>query len=125
VQTEIPRPVLRKKKALVVGIANEHSIAYGCAKAFREVVCRVGYHGCRFYLRFPGDSLWTPFNRPDHLCGWGNQYHGLGEVMHKISKKSSGKNYWINFKCRKLVGADLSAQNSDGFICSYPDKNKS
>jgi enoyl-[acyl-carrier protein] reductase I len=25
------------KKALVVGIANEHSIAYGCAKAFREL----------------------------------------------------------------------------------------
>ena len=29
------RPVLAGKKALVVGIANEHSIAYGCAKAFR------------------------------------------------------------------------------------------
>jgi enoyl-[acyl-carrier protein] reductase I len=28
-------PVLEGKKALVVGIANEHSIAYGCAKAFR------------------------------------------------------------------------------------------
>jgi enoyl-[acyl-carrier protein] reductase I len=34
---EIPRPVLEDKKALVVGIANEHSIAYGCASAFREV----------------------------------------------------------------------------------------
>jgi enoyl-[acyl-carrier protein] reductase I len=34
---EGPRPVLKGKKALVVGIANEHSIAYGCAKAFREV----------------------------------------------------------------------------------------
>ena len=29
-----PRPVLKDKKALVVGIANEHSIAYGCAAAF-------------------------------------------------------------------------------------------
>lgn len=29
-------PVLEGKKALVVGIANEYSIAYGCAKAFRE-----------------------------------------------------------------------------------------
>jgi enoyl-[acyl-carrier protein] reductase I len=28
-------PVLAGRKALVVGIANEHSIAYGCAKAFR------------------------------------------------------------------------------------------
>jgi enoyl-[acyl-carrier protein] reductase I len=34
---EIPRPVLNDKKALVVGIANEHSIAYGCATAFREL----------------------------------------------------------------------------------------
>jgi enoyl-[acyl-carrier protein] reductase I len=34
---EIPRPVLKGRKALVVGVANEHSIAYGCAKAFREL----------------------------------------------------------------------------------------
>ncbi|MDA8139598.1 MAG: SDR family oxidoreductase, partial [Desulfobacteraceae bacterium] len=33
----IPRPVLQGKKALVVGIANDHSIAYGCARAFREL----------------------------------------------------------------------------------------
>jgi enoyl-[acyl-carrier protein] reductase I len=31
------RPVLEGKKALVFGIANEDSIAYGCAKAFRSV----------------------------------------------------------------------------------------
>jgi enoyl-[acyl-carrier protein] reductase I len=28
---------LKGKKGLVVGIANNHSIAYGCAKAFREL----------------------------------------------------------------------------------------
>ncbi len=33
----VPRPLLQGKKALVAGIANEHSIAYGCAKAFREL----------------------------------------------------------------------------------------
>ena len=33
----IPQPVLSGAKALVVGIANEHSIAWGCAKAFREL----------------------------------------------------------------------------------------
>jgi enoyl-[acyl-carrier protein] reductase I len=32
-----PRPILKDAKALVAGIANEHSIAYGCAKAFREL----------------------------------------------------------------------------------------
>jgi enoyl-[acyl-carrier protein] reductase I len=35
--TEVPRPVLKGSKALVVGVANQHSIAYGCAKAFREL----------------------------------------------------------------------------------------
>jgi enoyl-[acyl-carrier protein] reductase I len=33
----VPQPVLSASKALVVGIANEHSIAWGCAKAFREL----------------------------------------------------------------------------------------
>ncbi len=33
----VPHPALAGKKALVVGVANEHSIAYGCAKAFREL----------------------------------------------------------------------------------------
>ena len=33
----VPRPVLTGTKALVVGVANQHSIAYGCAKAFREL----------------------------------------------------------------------------------------
>src|ERR1700750_1963162 len=31
------RPVLSGQKALVVGVANNQSIAYGCAKAFAEV----------------------------------------------------------------------------------------
>ena len=34
---ESPRPILKGKKALVIGIANDSSIAYGCAKAFREL----------------------------------------------------------------------------------------
>ena len=38
---EGPRPVMKEKKALVVGIANEHSIAYGCARAFRELGAEV------------------------------------------------------------------------------------
>ena len=34
---DIPRPVLKGSKALVVGVANQYSIAYGCAKAFHEL----------------------------------------------------------------------------------------
>lgn len=35
--TETLRPVLSGTRALVVGIANENSIAYGCASAFRQL----------------------------------------------------------------------------------------
>jgi len=35
--TETRNPVLKGKRALVVGVANEYSIAYGCAKALHEV----------------------------------------------------------------------------------------
>jgi enoyl-[acyl-carrier protein] reductase I len=38
---DIPRPVLAGRKALVVGVANEYSIAYGCAKAFHELGAEV------------------------------------------------------------------------------------
>jgi enoyl-[acyl-carrier protein] reductase I len=34
---DVRQPVLKDSKALVIGIANEHSIAYGCAKAFHEL----------------------------------------------------------------------------------------
>lgn len=34
---DIPRPVLKDHRALVVGIANDSSIAWGCASAFREL----------------------------------------------------------------------------------------
>ena len=34
--SEVNRPILTGHKSLIVGIANEDSIAYGCAKAFRE-----------------------------------------------------------------------------------------
>ena len=36
--TDLPAgQALLGKRAVVLGIANEHSIAYGCAKAFREL----------------------------------------------------------------------------------------
>jgi len=51
--TEIhPRPILEGKKALVAGIANEHSIAYGCAKAFREL-------GAELAITYTGEKTRT------------------------------------------------------------------
>ena len=36
-KTKVPSPALKGSKALVVGVANDQSIAYGCAAAFREL----------------------------------------------------------------------------------------
>ncbi|WP_454739737.1 enoyl-ACP reductase FabI [Cupriavidus necator] len=38
---QIQQPILANAKALVCGIANEHSIAYGCAKAFHDLGAEV------------------------------------------------------------------------------------
>jgi enoyl-[acyl-carrier protein] reductase I len=34
---EISQPILKGQKTLIAGIANEYSIAYGCAKAFQKL----------------------------------------------------------------------------------------
>jgi enoyl-[acyl-carrier protein] reductase I len=46
------RPILEGKKALVAGIANEHSIAYGCAKAFHEL-------GAELAITYAGEKTRT------------------------------------------------------------------
>jgi enoyl-[acyl-carrier protein] reductase I len=38
----VTQPPLQGRKALVVGVANEHSIAWGCAAAFRQLGAEVG-----------------------------------------------------------------------------------
>ncbi|HEX2973600.1 MAG TPA: SDR family oxidoreductase, partial [Tepidisphaeraceae bacterium] len=40
--SDIPLPTLKGQKALVLGIANEHSIAYGCARAFHRLGAELG-----------------------------------------------------------------------------------
>ncbi len=40
--TDSIRPVLAGMKALVIGIANESSIAYGCASAFHRAGAEIG-----------------------------------------------------------------------------------
>lgn len=41
IRPESRPPVLAGRRALVVGVANEHSIAWGCARAFRELGAEV------------------------------------------------------------------------------------
>jgi hypothetical protein len=58
---EIPRSVLKGAKALTVGIAKKNSIAYGCAKAFREpradLAC--AYLATPYVRRLSGETLFA------------------------------------------------------------------
>ena len=47
---------LANKKGLVVGIANEHSIAWGCAKAFHDA-------GAELAITYQGDKA-KPYVQP-------------------------------------------------------------
>jgi enoyl-[acyl-carrier protein] reductase I len=66
----IPRPVLKDVKALVFGVANQDSIAYGCAKAFRELGAELAItyvnEKTRTYVeplaRELGASIFTPLD---------------------------------------------------------------
>lgn len=60
---------LRGKKALVVGIANESSIAYACAKAFRQAGAELAIT----YLNEKAERFVRPIAEelePPSLCRW-------------------------------------------------------
>jgi enoyl-[acyl-carrier protein] reductase I len=62
------RPVLTGHKTLVTGIANEHSIAYGCAKAFRTAGAELAItwlnDKARAYVEPLGKALDAPIMAP-------------------------------------------------------------
>ena len=74
--SETIRPVLAGQKALVVGVANDQSIAYGCAKAFRDRRRRPRHHLAERAGRGPMSSRWreeleAPITAPLDVVGPG------------------------------------------------------
>ncbi len=67
-KTGIHGPALQDRKALVVGIANEHSIAYGCGVAFRELGADVAVtylnEKARSYVAPLAEALEAPIFMP-------------------------------------------------------------
>ncbi len=86
---EIPRPPLKGKKALIVGIANDQSIAYGCAKAFHELGADVAItylnDKSRKFVEPLASALKAPIFMPLDVAKPGE----LVAVFEKIAKKWS------------------------------------
>ena len=82
-----PPPVLAGMKALVVGIANEHSIAYGCAQAFHELGAQLAIT----YINEKTKSYVEPLARklaaPIFMQLDVSQPEGLEAVFERIEKK--------------------------------------
>jgi enoyl-[acyl-carrier protein] reductase I len=64
----VANPVLAGKHALIVGIANEHSIAYGCASAFRSLGAELALtylnDRARIHVKPLADALSAPIFLP-------------------------------------------------------------
>lgn len=85
-QTKVPQPPLKGAKALIVGIANDQSIAYGCARAFRELEADLAIT----YLNDKAKSYVEPLARelgaPLFLPMDFSQPNSLESVFERITK---------------------------------------
>src|SRR3954469_9287093 len=93
------RPVLAGQKALVVGVANDQSIAYGCAKAFRTVGAELAItwlnERARGYVEPLAQELEAPITGPLDVSVPGQleavfdrireQWGGLDILVHSIA----------------------------------------
>lgn len=96
---QTPRPVLQGARVLVTGMANEHSIAYGCARAFAELGAELAItyadDKTRGYVEPLAQALKAPIlmpldvTRPEQLDAVfetiERQWGGLDIVVHSIA----------------------------------------
>ena len=84
---EAIRPVLRGHKALVVGIANDQSIAYGCARAFRDAGADIAVtwlnEKARTYVEPLADELEAPIRAELNVAVPGQLEAVFDEVARK------------------------------------------
>lgn len=84
---EAIRPVLTGHKALVVGIANDQSIAYGCARAFRDAGAELAVtwlnDKARPHVEPLADALEAPIKAPLNVAKAGQ----LEAVFEEIDRK--------------------------------------
>ncbi len=84
------QPILANAKALVSGIANEHSIAYGCAKAFHDVGAEVALtyanDKARQYVEPVAQELASPIFLPLDVCNEAEMERLFREIRAKWGK---------------------------------------
>jgi enoyl-[acyl-carrier protein] reductase I len=82
-----PQPILKDTKALVTGIANEHSIAYGCAKAFHELGATLAITYANDKTRPYVEPLATALGAPIFMPFDASRQTELEAVFERIGKE--------------------------------------
>ncbi|MGH7070764.1 MAG: enoyl-ACP reductase FabI [Acetobacteraceae bacterium] len=116
--SETIRPVLSGKKALVVGVANEHSIAFGCAKAFRTVGADLAVtwlnDKARQYVEPLAQELEAAITAPLDVTVPG-QLESLFEIITRRWGRLDILVHSIAFAPRQDLQAGLLSCSADGF----------
>lgn len=81
------QPILNDTKALVTGIANEHSIAYGCAKAFHELGAKLAITYANDKTRPYVEPLATALDAPIFMPLDVSRQSELEAVFERIDKE--------------------------------------
>ncbi|MGA7778597.1 MAG: enoyl-ACP reductase FabI [Paraburkholderia sp.] len=81
------QPILNDTKALVTGIANEHSIAYGCAKAFHELGAKLAITYANDKTRPYVEPLATALDAPIFMPLDVSRQSELEAVFERIDKQ--------------------------------------
>ena len=92
-------PLLAGKKALIFGVANDHSIAWGIAKALHEQGCEIGFSSVEMLIEKRvkplADSIGSKFVEPCDVqndadidrvfARWGKEMGSLDVVVHALA----------------------------------------
>ena len=116
--TEVARPVLLGKRALIVGIANERSIAYGCAAAFHELGAELAItylnDRARPHVKPLADELGASVFMPLDVSAPG-ELEALFETLHTQWRRLDILVHSIAFAPREDLQGGLLDCSADGF----------
>jgi enoyl-[acyl-carrier protein] reductase I len=112
------RPVLEGHKALIVGIANDQSIAYGCAKAFREAGADLAItwlnDKARTYVEPLAQELGASITAPLDVSIPG-QLEGVVDLIRKRWGKLDSLVHSIAFAPKEDLQGGLLGCSAEGF----------
>jgi enoyl-[acyl-carrier protein] reductase I len=118
---EVTQAPLAGKNGLVLGIANERSIAYGCAQAFRalgaEVAITYGYDKAKSYVEPLARELQSPIFLPCNVQQAG-QLEAVFDAVERHWGKLDFALHSIAFAPKEDLHGRLADCSRDGFLAA-------